>query len=131
MPTAAEHRAEANVLSDMIETIRAVRSDVLSDRDDLGVTSESIRIVNWVVGAAITELEALGGIVAFIVNELHWRAALCDQYTAALQRYDEAHRRWATAVQQYRIRFDTDRPARWPGPEPVPPAAPFPWAVAG
>ena len=119
------------MLADTIETIRAVRSDVLSDRDDLGTRGGSVRVVSWAIAASVTGLEDLGRLVAAIIDELHRRAALCDQYTAELQRHAAAHRRWVAAVGEYRTRVDTDHPTRWPGPEPTAPAAPFPGATAG
>lgn len=131
MPTAAEHRAEASSLVDTLDTIRVVRSDLLGDRDHLGVRGGTTRFVTWAVDASLAGLEELGRIVTAIVEELHRRAAICDQYTADLQRYDDAHRRWVVAVQRYRARIDTDHPTRWPGSEPLPPAMPFPGAVAG
>ena len=131
MPTAAEHRAEATSLTDLLDTIRVVRSDLLHDRDDLGVRGGTTRLVTWAVDAAVTGCEELGRIGAAIVDELHRRATLCDQYTADLQRYDDAHRRWVIAVERYRARIDTDHPTPWPGAEPLPPAAPFAGAVGG
>ena len=131
MATAAAHRAEASSLTDLLDTIRAVRSDLLHDRDDLGVRGGTARFVTWAIDATVTGFEELGRIAAALVDELHRRAALCDQYTADLQRYDVDHRRWEVAVERYRARLDTDQPTRWPGSEPVPPAAPFAGAVAG
>ena len=131
MPTAAEHRAEATSLTDLLDTLRVVRSDLVRDRDDLGVRGGTTRFVTWAIDATVTGFEELGRTAAAIVDELHRRAALCDQYTADLQRYDHTHRRWTVAVQRYHARVDTDHPTPWPGVEPLPPAVPFPGALAG
>lgn len=130
MPTAAEHRGEATALAATIDTARSVRADLHRDRDDLGVRGGGISVAGPAVDASITGLDELARLVTALVDELHRRASLCDQYTADLQRYGEAHRRWVVAARQYRARLDTDHPTQWPGPEPLPPAAPFPGAVA-
>ena len=131
MPTAAEHRAEASSLANALDTVRAVRSDLVRDRDDLGVRGGSTHLVRWTIGAAVDDLELLGRLVTAVVDELHRRAAACDQFTAALRRYESSHRGWSAAVREYRATAGTDHPARWPGPEPRPPVSPFPGAVAG
>lgn len=129
MPTAAEHRSEASSLTAVLDTVSSVRTGILRDRDDLGVRGGTTWLVVGTIDATTADLDELGRHVTALVDELHRRAALCDQYTADLQRYADAHRRWETAVHRWRTADDDER--RWPGPEPVPPVAPFTGAVAG
>lgn len=131
MPTADEHRAEARALTDLLDALRPVRADVERDRDDLGVRGGTSYLVRWSLDAVAGDLDELGRLTTAVVDELHRRAMLCDQFTADLRRFDDAHHRWTAAVHRYRATADTDEPARWPGPEPHPPAAPFAGAVAG
>lgn len=129
MPTAAEHRAEASSLTAMLDTVGNIRTGLRRDRDDVGVHGGSTWIVVGAIDASVTDLDELGRQLTALVDELHRRAALCDQYTADLQRYEDAHRRWELAVHRWRTADDDGR--RWPGPEPVAPAVPFAGAVAG
>jgi hypothetical protein len=131
MPTAAEHRAEASSLARALDTVRAVRSELVRDRDDLGVRGGTTHLVRWSIGASVDDLDLLGRLVFAVVDELHRRAAACDRFTAAVQQYEHAHRRWTAAVREHRVTADSDHPARWPGPEPHRPVSPFPGAVAG
>lgn len=131
MPTAAEHRREAASLSAVLDTIRVVRAEIVHDRDDIGVRGGTALLVGWMLDAAVTELEQLGRHANHVVDELHRRAGLCEQFTASVQRYEEVHRRWLAAMQRYRATAGAPDPAPWPGHEPVPPAPPFPGAVAG
>jgi hypothetical protein len=131
MPTALEHRSEARRLTDTLDTLRNVRAELLHDRDDLGVRGGTTHVVRWALDAAVADVDEVGRLGTALVDELHRRAALCDQYTADLARYDDAHRQWTADVRRYRLTADTEHPTRWPGAEPRPPAGPFPGAVAG
>lgn len=131
MPTAAEHRHEAATLTDLLDSARSARAQIVHDRDDLGVRGGSALVVGWALDASTADLDELGRLGALLVDELHRRAGLCDQYTSALQRHAETHRRWLAAVGRYRATVAAGHPSPWPGPEPLPPVAPFPGAVAG
>ena len=131
MPTAADHRREAGSLTDLLDSARNVRARIVHDRDDVGIRGGPSMVVGWAFDAAVADLDQLGRVGASLFDELHRRAGLCDQYTAALQRHTDAHRRWVAALDRYRATVATDHPAPWPGPEPLPPVAPFRGAEAG
>ena len=131
MPTAAELRADATILADSLEPLRVVRVDVARDWDDLGYRGGASFLVRDWLDDAVADVDELARLVTAVADELQRRAALCDQYTADVRRHADARRRWSDAVDRYRAAADTDRPVRWPGPEPEPPALPFPGAEAG
>lgn len=131
MPTAAQHRAEAGSLSRALETVSVVRNELVRESDDVGVRGGTALVVHWSLDASADDLDLLGRLVSAVVDELHRRAAACEQYTLAFDHYERAHRRWAVAVREYRTSSGSDRPGLWPGPEPQPPAVPFAGAVAG
>ena len=131
MPTAAEHRSEAASLTDLLDSARSVRAQIVHDRDDVGLRGGPSMVVGWALDASVADLDVLGRLGSHLVDELHRRAGLCDEYTAALQRHTDAHRRWVAALDRYRATAAGDHPSPWPGPEPLPPVAPFPGATAG
>lgn len=118
-------------MGDALDTVRSIRSDLGHDSDHLGVRGGTSFVVRGAIDTAVADLAELGRLTSAVVDELHRRAALCDQYTAAIRQYEHDHRRWVDAVQRYRATADTDHPVRWPGAEPVPPGVPFPGAVRG
>jgi hypothetical protein len=54
------------------------------------------------------------------------RFRLCEEYTADKQRYDREHREWLTARRHYYEAPENERRSLVLGPEPRPPASPFP-----
>lgn len=131
MPTAADHRAEADSLGRTLDDLADMRAALARDRDGHGVRSGTGHVIDWAIAAAVTHVDELGRLTTSLVEELRRRAALCDQYGADLQRYEDAHARWRAAIHRYRDTTGTGHAAPWPGPAPVPPAAPFPGAVPG
>jgi hypothetical protein len=132
MATGGDHRAAAVSVGHAIDALVAVRAGLDADRSDIGIRGGPVAgLVDRAIGVSLTNLDHLHRRCSALIDELHRRAALCDQYTIDLRRYHDAHRSWANAVDRYHSARAEHRRARWPGDEPVPPAPPFAGAEAG
>lgn len=129
MPTAAEHRAEADSLVRVLDTLGTIRLGLDRDRHDAGVRGGVALLVEGALGGAVDATDELARLVTALAEELRRRARLCDQYTADVRRHADELHRWRAAVHRYRATGGAGEP--WPGPEPVPPLPPFAGAEAG
>jgi hypothetical protein len=132
MPTTAEHRQEALALTYSVQALTGVCAAVDSCDRHLGFDGGVVApLVHRAFEATHANVTHVGRHVAALIDELHRRAALCEQFTDDWRRYESRHARWVTELRRWRDTQGQLVQAPWPGPEPVPPTPPFPGAAVG
>jgi hypothetical protein len=132
VPDARDHRAAAISVEHAIAAISGVRAQLSTDRADPGLRGGPLAaLIDRSFGVALANLDHVHRCCAALIDELHRRAALCDQYAEEMQRFYEQHRSWSKAVARYERALDDLQRARRPGAEPQPPAPPFAGAEVG
>jgi hypothetical protein len=132
VPDARDHRAAAISLEHAIAAVGGVCAGLATDRTDPGLRGGPIEaLIDRAFAASLANLDQVQRCGVALVDELHRRAALCDQYSADVQRFQERHRTWSKAVIRYERAIADHQRARWPGNEPRPPAPPFAGAEVG
>jgi hypothetical protein len=132
VPDARDHRAAAISVEYTIAAVGGVCSGLSTDRADPGLRGGPVAaLIDRSLGATLANLDHVRRCGAALVDELHRRAALCEQYSADMQRFHERHRTWSRAVIRYERAVAGHQRARWPGDEPQSPAPPFAGAEVG
>ena len=132
VPDARDHRAAAISVEHAAAAVGGIAAALATHRTDPGLCGGPIApLIDRAFGVSLANLDHVQRCCAALVDELHRRAALCDQYTADMQRFEERHRTWSNAVVRYERALAAHQRARSPGAEPRSPTPPFAGAEAG
>ena len=132
MPDARDHRAAAISVEYAIAAVGGISAGLSADRADPGLGGGPIAaLIDRSLGVSLANLDHVQRCCAALIDELHRRAALCDQYAVDVQQFHERHRTWSEAVAGYERALADHQRARWPGDEPQPPTPPFAGAEVG
>lgn len=132
MPTASEFRAGSAMLRTNADTVLGSGGTLREVRNNTGVLGGPyVATVDQALVVSTANVHRLSIEMHAVAMVLDARATICEQYTIAVRQYRTLKSQWDRTYVAYHDAAALGQFASYPGPQPVLPLKPAPWAEEG